>query len=142
MSKTLVLVTEILPSSRVSILIFAKVSRWSCGRNGAGKTTVIKAILGDDSMTRFSGDITLDRQMRIGVYEQEVSNAYFNLPLMEAIERMYLDRNLSISDEKIRGLLSSYLFNEGDGRIPLAKLSGGQRHVSSSSLCLPMIHSS
>lgn len=97
------------------------------GRNGAGKTTVIKAILGDDSMTRFSGDITLDRQMRIGVYEQEVSNAYFNLPLMEAIERMYLDRNLSISDEKIRGLLSSYLFNEGDGRIPLAKLSGGQK---------------
>lgn len=97
------------------------------GRNGAGKTTVIKAILGDDSMTRFSGDVTLDRQMRIGVYEQEVSNAYFNLPLMEAIERMYLDRNLSISDEKIRGLLSSYLFNEGDGRIPLAKLSGGQK---------------
>lgn len=97
------------------------------GRNGAGKTTVIKAILGDDSMTRFSGDITLDRQMRIGVYEQEVSNAYFNLPLMDAIERMYLDRNLSISDEKIRGLLSSYLFNEGDGRIPLAKLSGGQK---------------
>ena len=97
------------------------------GRNGAGKTTVIKAILGDDSMARFSGDITLDRQMRIGVYEQEVSNAYFNLPLMEAIERMYLDRNLSISDEKIRGLLSSYLFNEGDGRIPLAKLSGGQK---------------
>lgn len=103
------------------------------GRNGAGKTTLIKAILAaatgkdDGSIVQFSGDITLDRQMQIGVYEQEVSPVYFDLPLGEAIERMYLDRGLSISETKIRGLLSSYLFNEGDAKIPLAKLSGGQK---------------
>lgn len=102
------------------------------GRNGAGKTTLIKEILAATHGTssgamRFSGDITLDKQMRIGVYEQEVSPTYFDLPLGDAIERMYLDRGLSISETKIRSLLSNYLFNEGDAKVPLSKLSGGQK---------------
>lgn len=97
------------------------------GRNGAGKTTLIKSILGDDSMTTFDGEITLDKHMRIGVYEQEVSDRYFDMPLADAVERMYRDRGLDINETKIRGLLSNYLFDEGDGRIPLSKLSGGQK---------------
>ena len=97
------------------------------GRNGAGKTTLIKRLLGDDTMMQFDGDITLDKHMRIGVYEQEVSPTYFDLPLTEAIERMYLDRGLSISGTKVRNLMSNYLFTEGDGNIPLANLSGGQK---------------
>lgn len=97
------------------------------GRNGAGKTTLIKSILGDDSMKVFAGDIILDKHMRIGVYEQEVSPKYFALPLGDAIEQMYLDRDLSITNTKVRSLLSDYLFNEGDGKIPLSKLSGGQK---------------
>jgi ATPase subunit of ABC transporter with duplicated ATPase domains len=100
------------------------------GRNGAGKTTLIKALLGladENHIKTFSGDITLDTHIRIGVYEQEVSLDYFAMPLEQAIERMYLDRGLSISTPKIRSLLSDYLFNEGDGKIPLSKLSGGQK---------------
>ena len=98
------------------------------GRNGAGKTTLIKAILNtDEHVKRFSGDITLDRHMRVGIYEQEISPTYFNLPLGEAIERMYLDRDLPISTTKVRSLLSDYLFTEGDMNIPLSKLSGGQK---------------
>ncbi|MDN5274310.1 MAG: Uup, transporter ATPase, ATP-binding cassette, subfamily er 3 [Candidatus Saccharibacteria bacterium] len=101
------------------------------GRNGAGKTTLIKALLSHDKepteIVRFDGDITLDKQIRIGVYEQEVSHSYFELTLQDAIERMYLDRGLSISVPKIRALLSDYLFTEGDGKVPLSKLSGGQK---------------
>lgn len=97
------------------------------GRNGAGKTTLIKAILGTTSATQLSGDITLDSHMRIGVYEQEVKSTYFDLPLEDAIEKMYLDRDLPISTTKIRGLLSDYLFVESDGKTPLARLSGGQK---------------
>jgi ATP-binding cassette, subfamily F, member 3 len=98
------------------------------GRNGAGKTTLIKALLGNnESITTFSGDITLDKNTRIGVYEQEVSPTYFDLPLGDAIEKMYLDRDLSISTTKIRGLMSDYLFTEGDGHVPLSRLSGGQK---------------
>lgn len=97
------------------------------GRNGAGKTTLIKALLGDTTIKRFSGDITMDKNVRIGIYEQEVSPTYFDLPLEEAVEKMYLDRDLSITDTKIRSLLSDYLFTEGDGKTPLSRLSGGQK---------------
>jgi ATPase subunit of ABC transporter with duplicated ATPase domains len=98
------------------------------GRNGAGKTTLIKALLGlDDAIKKFAGDIILDSHIRIGIYEQEVSPNYFDLSLEDAIEKMYLDRDLSISTTKIRGLLSDYLFTEGDGKTPLSRLSGGQK---------------
>ena len=75
----------------------------------------------------FTGELVLDKHVRIGIYEQEVSPTYFDLPLLEAIERMYLDRGLSISTTKARGLMSDYLFTEGDGYIPLSRLSGGQK---------------
>lgn len=97
------------------------------GRNGAGKTTLIKAILGSSEVTRFAGELELDQQVRFGIYEQEVSPTYFELPLEEAIEKMYLDRDLSISTTKIRNLMSDYLFNEGDGKVPIKRLSGGQK---------------
>jgi ATP-binding cassette subfamily F protein 3 len=97
------------------------------GRNGAGKTTLIKAILGDTSPTRFAGEITLDPQIRIGIYQQEVSKDYFDLSLEDAIERIYLDRDLPIGNTKIRSLMSDYLFTEEDGKIPVRRLSGGQK---------------
>ena len=97
------------------------------GRNGAGKTTLIKTLLGDTEATRFAGTLTLDPGVRYGVYEQEISPQYFDLPLAEAIERMYLDRDLPITTTKVRSLMHDYLFDEGDGAIPLANLSGGQK---------------
>jgi len=97
------------------------------GRNGAGKTTLIKALLGSKEPRYFAGELELDPKVRVGVYEQEVSQDYFALPLSQAIEKMYLDKNLPITETKIRGLLSNYLFTEGDGQIPIAKLSGGQK---------------
>ena len=98
------------------------------GRNGAGKTTLIKALLGTDSSVKtFDGEIKLDSQVRVGIYKQEVSTDYFGLPLEDAIERMYLDRGLSITGTKIRNLMNDYLFTEGDGKVPIERLSGGQK---------------
>jgi ATPase subunit of ABC transporter with duplicated ATPase domains len=97
------------------------------GRNGAGKTTLIKAILGDPSVTKYNGELSLDKQVRVGIYEQEVSDAYFEMPLEDAIERMYLSRELPISTTKIRSIMSDYLFSEGDGKTPVKRLSGGQK---------------
>ncbi len=99
------------------------------GRNGAGKTTLIKALLSGSAspIKIFSGEITMDTHVRVGIYEQEVSPTYFDLPLEDAIERMYLDRGLAISTTKVRGLMNDYLFTEGDGRVPLSRLSGGQK---------------
>ena len=106
------------------------------GRNGAGKTTLIRALLGGGSNgsparlaapVLYDGELALDSQVRVGVYEQEIAPTYLNLPLSRAIERMYLDRDLPVSETKIRQLMSDYLFSENDGAIPLSNLSGGQK---------------
>lgn len=97
------------------------------GRNGAGKSTVIKRLLGDAVSTKFEGELTLDPQVRIGVYEQEVSSSLFDMKLHDAIESIYLSQNLSITETKIRQLMSDYLFLESDGQVPVGRLSGGQK---------------
>ena len=98
------------------------------GRNGAGKSTLIKKLLGrSEDIKIFAGELSLDPQVRVGIYEQEVDEAYFELSLHEAIERIYLDRNLSISETRIRQLMSDYLFTEADSQTPVARLSGGQK---------------
>lgn len=109
------------------------------GRNGAGKSTLIKALLGQKGATRasgssavaspalFAGELALDPQARVGVYEQEVSSRYFELTLRGAIERTYLDKNLPISETKIRQLMADYLFEPSDADVLVARLSGGQK---------------
>lgn len=114
------------------------------GRNGAGKSTLIKALLGGkspgasnfqgralenekDGINRFFGELSLDPLVRVGVYEQEVSPTYFALSLHDAIERVYLDRKLSISETRIRQLMSDYLFTDSDGGVAVERLSGGQK---------------
>ena len=124
------------------------------GRNGAGKTTLIRALMANASSSAASsgrlrktaqvppqlaqaliknapivyvGSLYLDPQIRVGIYEQEIAATYLNLPLVRAIEQMYLDRGLKINDTKIRQLMGDYLFVESDGAVPLASLSGGQK---------------
>ena len=102
------------------------------GRNGAGKTTLIRTILAsgksfDGGPVLYSGNIFLDPQVRIGVYEQEIDERYLSDPLEKAIEKLYMSRDLSISDTKIRQLLADYLFTDADRMTPLARLSGGQK---------------
>ena len=102
------------------------------GRNGTGKTTLIRMILAsgksfDGGPILYSGDIFLDPQVRIGVYEQEIDERYLSDPLEKAIEKLYMSRDLSISDTKIRQLLADYLFTDADRMTSLARLSGGQK---------------
>ena len=75
----------------------------------------------------YSGNLFLDPQVRVGVYEQEIDERYLADPLESAIEKLYLSRDLPISDTKIRQLLADYLFTEADRMTPLARLSGGQK---------------
>lgn len=105
------------------------------GRNGAGKSTLIRVLLtpagsSPDRHTPiafFDGTLKLDPHVKIGVYEQEIASTYLDLTLHDAIERMYLDRNLAINETKIRQLMGDYLFTESDGGTVLRRLSGGQK---------------
>ena len=83
---------------------------------GAGVTPIL-----------YSGNLFLDPQARVGVYEQEIDERYLADPLEAAIEKLYLSRDLPISETEIRQLLADYLFTEADRMTPLARLSGGQK---------------
>lgn len=97
------------------------------GRNGVGKTTIIKAMLGQPGPKIIEGKTGLDATVRLGIYEQEIGSKYLDMPLGEAIERIYLDRKLDISDTKVRSIMNNYLFTEGDRNMLVRDLSGGQK---------------
>ncbi len=103
------------------------------GRNGAGKTTLVKAIMATANKTtaeakHFDGDIKMPPELKIGLYEQEIDPSYLDLDLNGAIEQILRDKNLPVSTQKVKQLLSDYLFNPmADGSTPVKLLSGGQK---------------
>ena len=102
------------------------------GRNGAGKTTMIKTLLATIAKQPvtpriFDGYIDVDTNIRVGVYEQETRTGLLKKTLAQAIEDVYMSRGLPIGETKVRQLMSDYLFTQNDGNIPVAQLSGGQK---------------
>ncbi len=99
------------------------------GRNGVGKTSLIKTIFGaeNEKAEIYDGKIFLDETARIGVYSQEIGSEFFEMNLKDAIEKIYLDQNISITEEKIYRILHQYLFSAEDFETPIRELSGGQK---------------
>lgn len=102
------------------------------GRNGAGKTTLVDAILAktqdqEPASQLFAGTIATEREINVGHYEQEIDEKYLPLTLYVALENVLRDKNLPVNDQRIRQLLSNYLFTPSDGAMPVAQLSGGQK---------------
>lgn len=103
------------------------------GKNGAGKSTLVRTIM---AMSRhqkpkasiMEGEIVLGADLRIGEYEQEISERYLSLPLEEAIRISYKEKNVDLEDRKLRSLLAQYLFDPiADGHQRVMHLSGGQK---------------
>lgn len=103
------------------------------GRNGAGKTTLVNAVM--DTIknqplrcTKFAGTISAAKELAIGYYEQEISEAYLEMTLAAAIEHVHDIHDIRVSGQRVRQLLSDYLFNPmTDGDTPISRLSGGQK---------------
>lgn len=103
------------------------------GRNGAGKTTLVHAILAEahgtqPEATKLAGHIATEKELKIGVYQQEIDAGLLDISLYAAVEKVLLAKGVNASDQRIRQLLSDYLFNPmGDAQLPLEQLSGGQK---------------
>lgn len=103
------------------------------GRNGAGKTTIVKAILATadskkPAATIYDGLIDTARELKIGIYEQEISPRYLEMTLSAAIEQAFMAKNVKVGEQKVKQLLGDYLFNPNtDGDVPISRLSGGQK---------------
>jgi len=103
------------------------------GRNGAGKSTLVSSIRstysGNPLTSRvYAGHVICGPKLRLGYYEQEIGATYIEMPLIEAVEAAYAAAKQTISHTHAMQLLAQYLFDPAiDGRIPLRRLSGGQR---------------
>ena len=99
------------------------------GRNGVGKTSLIKTIFGaeNEKAEIYNGNIFLDETARIGIYSQEIGSEFFEMNIKDAIEKIYLDQNISITEEKIYRILHQYLFSTEDFETSISELSGGQK---------------
>lgn len=102
------------------------------GRNGVGKTTLIRAIIetatGRKPATLLHGTITTDTKLRINTYEQEMSDNLLDMTLTAAIEHLYDQYGMQITSEQVMRTLSDYLFDPYEDRNHLVRdLSGGQK---------------
>jgi ATPase subunit of ABC transporter with duplicated ATPase domains len=103
------------------------------GRNGAGKSTIIKTLLAAAADTKapaevFAGTLTVGPKTVIGLYEQELDEHFLAMPLSAAIKRVYDDADAAINDQRIKQILADYLFDpQSDGRLEINRLSGGQK---------------
>jgi ATPase subunit of ABC transporter with duplicated ATPase domains len=103
------------------------------GRNGAGKTTLVSAIMAQAQALplpsqKFSGHIMVERNIRIGRYEQEINAKYLSMTLAAAIEQVFRDKDLPVNAQAVKQQLSNYLFDPmSDGNMQVSNLSGGQK---------------
>lgn len=102
------------------------------GRNGTGKTTLVKTIMNSLEDTRpttlLHGKIIADSKLRINTYEQELASGLLDLTLGQAIEEIYTSFGLPVNTERIMRILSAYLFDPyADRDQPVRTLSGGQK---------------
>ena len=103
------------------------------GRNGAGKSTLVQAIMAIANNQKldsecFAGEIDVEKEIKIGLYEQEINHNYLDLTLEDALEQILRDKKQPISQQKVKQLMSDYLFNPAtDGKMTVSRLSGGQK---------------
>jgi ATP-binding cassette subfamily F protein 3 len=103
------------------------------GRNGVGKTTLVKAITQTWQGTKpetliGKGVIDCDRSLVISMYDQEIGPELLDMTLHTAIETIYQTKDLPVSDEQIKRDMGNYLFNPAaDKDVLVRNLSGGQK---------------
>jgi len=92
------------------------------GRNGEGKTTMLKLIVGDQALT--DGKLTLGHNVKIGYYAQNQAETLDgNATVFETIDAV------AVGDirKNVRSLLGSFLFSGEDTEKKVKVLSGGEK---------------
>jgi ATP-binding cassette, subfamily F, member 3 len=90
------------------------------GANGAGKSVLLRLILGREQPTR--GEIKIGPSVKVGYYAQEHDTLDFNQTLIDAVR---LAGNMSESNAV--SLLIRYLFSYQQATQKIGSLSGGER---------------
>ncbi len=105
------------------------------GRNGAGKTTFLKHIIKEirqdkktTKINKFKGILNIKNNIRLGIYEQEISKKYLNEELSDAIGLLLKENHKPVNKTTINAILNEYLFNLSlHSTTKLRDLSGGEK---------------
>lgn len=90
------------------------------GKNGTGKTTIIKMILGEENID--SGEIKIGSNVKIGYLEQNIKFRDENKNILDTFRYDFI-----FSEEKARGILAKFLFFGDEVFKSVKDLSGGER---------------
>ncbi len=90
------------------------------GRNGTGKTTLIKIILGE--IKQDSGTVRIGSNVRIGYYSQEFEGFDPDDDLITALKK-----ECSMTTQDARNALAAFLFTEDEVFKWVSDLSGGEK---------------
>lgn len=105
---------------QADLLIVEKEKTCLMGDNGTGKTTLIKAILGENTL--LSGELTIGNSVRIGYIPQEI---HF-LPETDTVLQTFLHAN-PCPERVARSILAKYFFFEERVFKRTSVLSGGEK---------------
>ena len=108
------------------------------GRNGVGKTTVLKMLLGQEAPDE--GTVKLGTNLDIAVFDQARAQLDPNLTLWENLASDPVLGASGKSDQvmvrgtpkHVVGYLKEFLFDEAQARAPVRSLSGGEKEDHSS----------
>jgi ATPase subunit of ABC transporter with duplicated ATPase domains len=99
------------------------------GRNGTGKTTLLKALLvnapgvADPDVSLDSGEVEWGHEVQVGYFAQDHRGS---IPDGTTVEAWLHSHDPQASREEIRGLLGQMLFRGEEGLKPTEALSGGE----------------
>jgi len=95
------------------------------GRNGTGKTTLLRAILGE--VAPRSGEIVLGKNTRIGYFDQHRSGLDEDKSIYDNVIAAGSKIELGGQPIEVRSFLERFLFDGHAQRQPVRSLSGGER---------------
>ena len=95
------------------------------GRNGTGKTTLLKAILGEIEPT--SGKVVVGKQTKIAYFDQHRAELDDAKSIFDNVAGDNSRIEIGGQQFDVRGYLERFLFDSHKQRQPVASLSGGER---------------
>lgn len=90
------------------------------GENGAGKSTILKTIMGE--LPSIDGHITIGNRVHVGYFSQEHEELHMSWIVLDEIFR-----NFDMTEEEARSALGSFLFRGDEVFKLVGDLSGGER---------------
>lgn len=97
------------------------------GKNGVGKTTLIKTILGLDDTAKTAGTIKLGTNLQVAFFDQLKDQLDLEQSVADNVAQGSDYVEVGGSRRHILGYLQDFLFSPNRARTPLKALSGGEK---------------